>query len=186
MSNVSKKSQKPSKTDEAKNKGGSKRGAVSEKLKKSIKSPNLGGRRPGAGMPRGTKIKRTIEKETALREYRQRIMEHADQLFNSQYANAVGNVFIYRIEEKKDKKGNLRKEHVLVTDPQEVKDVLDGNDGGSGTVGGNYYLVTTAKPDNYAITDMLDRAFGKPTQHTELTGKDGGPIEHKEAKIKLD
>ena len=29
-----------------------------------------------------------------------------------------------------------------------------------------------------AATAILDRAYGKPAQSLELTGKDGGPIEH--------
>lgn len=28
-----------------------------------------------------------------------------------------------------------------------------------------------------AIRELLDRGFGKPTQHTEITGADGGPIQ---------
>lgn len=30
-----------------------------------------------------------------------------------------------------------------------------------------------------AAMAIIDRAYGKPTQPTEITGKDGGPIEHK-------
>lgn len=40
--------------------------------------------------------------------------------------------------------------------------------------------------DMQAIREAYDRVDGKVAQPTELTGKDGGPIEHKEAKIKLD
>lgn len=32
------------------------------------------------------------------------------------------------------------------------------------------------KSDTYAYTAVMDRAFGKPKQQTELTGKDGEPL----------
>lgn len=31
-----------------------------------------------------------------------------------------------------------------------------------------------------AACALLDRGYGKPTQHTELTGAEGGPIQHQE------
>jgi hypothetical protein len=39
-----------------------------------------------------------------------------------------------------------------------------------------YYFLTTKEPNNMAIDSMFNRAFGKPTESHELTGKDGQPL----------
>jgi hypothetical protein len=123
-----------------------------------------GGRRPNSGNKKGKKMPRTIEKIATLKEYQARILKNADKLFNSQFANAVGNVLIYRIDEKEDKKGKIKRIHTLVTNQEEIKNILDDTNGNGGEVNDNFYIITTQKPDNIAISDMLDRAFGKPTQ----------------------
>ena len=87
-----------------------------------------------------------------------------DPLFDSQYSLARGVSFLYKIVEtgKGEKK---KREHVLITDPQEIKDYLDNNlDEEDG-----YYYITTEKPDNNAIRDMLDRTFGKSPQALDVT-----------------
>jgi hypothetical protein len=124
-----------------------------------------GGKRPNSGNKKGKKMPRTIEKIATLKEYQARILKNADKLFNSQFANAVGNVLIYRVDEKEDKKGKITRTHTLVTNPEQIKKILDESNGnGGGKVGDDFFIITTQKPDNMAITDMLDRAFGKPTQ----------------------
>jgi hypothetical protein len=40
-----------------------------------------GGARPGAGMPKGKKLRKTIQKEAALARLRQRIYEDTDELY---------------------------------------------------------------------------------------------------------
>lgn len=131
-----------------------------------IRGTGRGGARPGAGMPKGTKIKRTLEKDEILRAYKERILGKTDYLFTAQFANAVGNMYVYQVVEKK--RGTvMTKEHILVSDPVQIKKILDAHDGESGKVNDNYYIVTVAKPDNQALADMLDRAFGKATQAIE-------------------
>jgi hypothetical protein len=135
-----------------------------------------GGARPGSGMRKGTKLKRTLEKEHIYAEYKQRVMKHADTIFNAQITNAVGNVYIYQVIEEvnEDGKKTGKKKHVLIEDPETIKEVLDENQGQSGLVDEDYFIVTTAKPDNQAIGDMLDRAFGKATQ--TLAGDPENPL----------
>jgi hypothetical protein len=125
-----------------------------------------GGARPGTGMKKGTKLKRTLEKEAIYKEYKNRVMQHADKIFNAQITNAVGNTFIYKVENELNEKGKKtgKRKHVLVTDQALIKEILDENNGESGALGEDYYMITTAKPDNQAIGDMLDRAFGRATQ----------------------
>jgi len=37
-----------------------------------------------------------------------------------------------------------------------------------------------------AATALLDRGYGRPRQSVEMTGKDGGPIEHADVRDRLD
>lgn len=133
-----------------------------------------GGKRDGAGRPVGSISQVTKEKRAAEAELHARIVKAVHRLFNSQLALAEGVTMVFRIDEVgtgKDK----RREHVLVTDTEEIKQVLDENEGGDGTVDDNYYYITTKAPDNKAIDSMLDRAFGKAAINQPL-GDDGEPL----------
>jgi len=134
-----------------------------------------GGFRENAGSKKGTLKKKTIETKIAEEEFRQRVLKNKDKLFNAQFDLALGTTYLYKIVET-GKGDKLKREHVIVTDPNEIKDVLDECDG-DGTVDDTYYYMTTKAPDNKAIDSMLDRTFGKAKQGIELTGKEGGPIE---------
>lgn len=136
-----------------------------------------GGKRPGAGRKKGSKTKKTLEKLAIQEAFNQRVMTQADALFNAQLTLAVGSVQVYRVEETKD--GNkTKREHVLVTNPDEIKKVLDENEGSSGMVEDSYYFVSNLPPDNRAIDSMLNRTLGKPAEKVQHTGEDGGPIQH--------
>lgn len=134
-----------------------------------------GGARPGSGRKPGGKNKETLEREKVLAALRQRIMQKADQILNAQFTLANGMTFLYRIE--KDSEGKNQKAE-LVLDPEEIKTFLDEYaDFGSGTIDDSYYYITTIKPDPQVLDSMLNRAFGKPTEHVEHTGADGEPLE---------
>lgn len=128
--------------------------------KASVQNGKKGGR------PKGSLNKVTLEKRAVLDAFNQRVMLQADALFNAQFSLAVGTQKVFRIDETEDDKGKVKREHVLVTDPDEIKALLDEHDGGNGEVDGSYYYITTAMPDNRAIDSMLNRTFGKPTEHT--------------------
>lgn len=136
-----------------------------------------GGKRPGAGRKKGSRNKKTLEKQAVQEAFNQRVLVQADALFNAQLTLAVGSVRVFRVDEEEGDNGKTKRVHTLVTDPSELKDVLDATNGSSGIVGDDYYLVTNVAPDNRAIDSMLNRALGKPKDSVELTGKDGGPIE---------
>lgn len=130
-----------------------------------------GGRREGAGRPKGSLNKDTLEKKKVEEAFTRRVLNAADRLFNSQLALAEGTTYLYKIVETgsgKDKK----REHVLVTDPDEIKQVLDEAEG-TGIVDDTYYYMTTKAPDNKAIDSLLDRAFGKAVMKLGGTGDDG-------------
>jgi dihydropteroate synthase len=130
-------------------------------------------------MPKGKQTAKTLEKRTTKEAYNQRVMKHVDEIFTAQLANAKGNTYIYEVVEIDIGGGKTKKKHELITNPHIIAQVLDENQGSSGAVDGGYFIVTTEKPDNFAIKDMLDRAFGTATQSVEMSGKDGGAIETK-------
>lgn len=127
-----------------------------------------GGKREGAGRKPGQLEQKTIEKIHVKKAFDQRVMRHADELFLAQYALAVGLTYIYRVEETLLNNGKVKREHILVTDSEEIKRVLDGSDGESGKIGKDFYIVATNAPDNRAIDSLLDRTFGKPQQSVEF------------------
>lgn len=98
-------------------------------------------------------------------------MRHADALFQAQHTLAVGSIRVFRIDEEEDDNGKTKRVHVLVTEPDEIKQVLDEHEGGSGVVGENYYYVSEVPPDNRAIDSLLNRALGKPTEHKVIEKK---------------
>ena len=60
---------------------------------KSFKG-QLGGARPGAGMPKGTITKPKARKMAIEKSFRERVQLHADHLFNAQYDLAVGEKYL--------------------------------------------------------------------------------------------
>lgn len=136
-----------------------------------------GGKRPGAGRKPGSKTKATLEKEKVAEAFNQRVMAKADALFNAQLTLAVGSMKVFRIDETEGEGGKKKREYTHVTDPDEIKRLLDEHDGGNGVVDGAFYYFSEVMPDNRAIDSMLNRALGKPKETLEHGGKDGGAIE---------
>jgi hypothetical protein len=138
-----------------------------------------GGARPGAGRKPGTKNPETLQKEAVLKEFRGRVMNAADVLFNAQLSLARGMSFLYKIEKELiigPKGGESWKKlpPKRVESTIEIESYLNGEIGDTdlddGT-GATYYYITTKEPNNQAIDSMLDRVFGKSAQ--AITGPDG-------------
>lgn len=134
-----------------------------------------GGKRVGAGRKLGSKDKATLEQQKVLEAFNQRVMAKADALFNAQLYLAVGSMKVFRIDETGEGKSKKR-EHVHVTDADEIKVLLDEHDGAPGVVDGVYYYFTDVSPDNRAIDSMLNRALGKPKDTVEHQNPDGSPL----------
>lgn len=115
----------------------------------------------------GSKLLANTNIQEALRRLQQRTARHSDNLWTAQYQKAVGSMMVYRIDEE-EVDGKIKRVHTLVTDPAEIKEVLDEGDGGACTVNNNYYFITDVPPDNKAIDSLLDRAFGKASQFIEV------------------
>ncbi len=150
-------------------------GAQTEKLKKETVRGKNGGARPGAGRPKGSQNRKTKERREAEQEMIQRIIANLHPVLDAQFNLAKGASYLYRIDEVGEGK-NKRREHVLVTDPEEIREFLDENDGAAGTVNDSYYYITTKSPDVRAIDSLLDRVFGRAKQTTELDLPPGLPV----------
>lgn len=150
-----------------------------------------GGARPGSGMKKGQKTKKTLEREIELQRIKQRVFAAVDVIVDGQLSAARGITYLYKIEKDKivGPKGGVSykaKRPEIVTNQLEIESYLAGlidegeaddpNDPAS-----TYYYMTTEKPETSAAHLLLDRAFGKVTQ--AISGPDGGPIEVKTIEV---
>src|ERR1051325_4100142 len=85
-----------------------------------------GGKRPGAGRKKGSKSPATLEREAALKPFREMVIARVKPLFEAQMTLARGVSYMYWIKENPKTGG---KEHILVTDPDEIGDILAQMDG---------------------------------------------------------
>lgn len=130
-----------------------------------------GGKREGAGRKPGRLNDKTLKAMEVKREYLNKVRKSADRLFNAQMNLAEGATMLFRVE--KDSKGNDKKPE-LVTSQAEISQFIEECGGYDGTMNGDtYYFLTTKLPDSRTITDMLDRAMGKPDQKLDLSNEDG-------------
>jgi len=131
------------------------------------------GRKPGG------KNQATIEKDEAKRLFEERILRNIQGLLTSQMNIAKGASYVYRIHKEKGQ----QPVHILVSDPDEIKDFLDELEGGNGTLeqGGDYYYITTKAPENKALDSLIDRVFGK----APLELKHSGEIIHQITGMKI-
>lgn len=146
----------------------------------AIKNGKKGGR------PKGARGIKTLEKEKVLAAVRERIMQNADLILDSQLSIARGVQFLYKIEKElqvgpKGGKRYVKSKPKLVTDQWEIEAYLEGKvDEGDmddeSDPDATYYFITTKEPNNMAMDSMFNRAFGKPTEVHELGGIGGGPI----------
>ena len=121
-----------------------------------------GGARKGSGGVKGKKTQKVLDRMKEKQRILDRITRNADKLYEAQFRLATGVQILFVI--KTDRKGN-RLPAEQVTDPETIAAFLDGE---LDSVDDEYYFIATQKPDNKAIKDMLDRAFGKPVDHVDL------------------
>lgn len=127
-----------------------------------------GGARPGAGKPKGSKHKKTIEREIALKELQQRILEEIRPLLRAQLDTAKGlTVMFQRKKLKNHKTGKYERtgEMVRVQDLNRIEELLEGD-----CTGDDWYYITTKDPNVKALEDLFNRVFGKPKESIELAG----------------
>lgn len=144
-------------------------------VKKSTpkKPKKNGGRRPGAGRPKGKMNARSIEKMAVKKEFEDRVAKQAHQLFNAQVTLALGEQYLFVRYQVKTAKGMRWSKFERVTDPEVMIQYLDGDFKDSKD---QYFMITAAKPDAHAIDSLLDRAFGKAPQNLNIKDDRPDPI----------
>ncbi len=118
-----------------------------------------GGARPGSGRRKGGKNARTIAREAARDYLSQRVQAEIEPLVTAHLEAAKGLQYFFG----KTPDGQW----VRVTDPDMVLACLQAGEG---------FRISAKDPDTRALKDILDREFGRPTEHLELSGEDGGPV----------
>lgn len=130
-----------------------------------------GGRREGAGRPKGRKDPHTIQREAVLAEYRKRVCEQAQRLLDAEMSVAVGCSYLFR-KPKEAPKGQKERKIERVTDEETIRAYLNGELDDDN----DYYFITTEKPDTLTIRGMFDRTFDKPGQRVEVSGDPDQPL----------
>ena len=135
--------------------------------KRSVTSKENGKK---GGRRNGSKNTLTIMKEMELEEFQKLARQRMDALFYSQLTLALGSMSLFRIDEN----SNGGREHVLVTDKNEIGDILSqmhGSKSEGGVYNDVYYYISTKDPDNSALNSILDRAYGRAQQRVDHTTK---------------
>ncbi len=122
-----------------------------------------GGRREGAGRPKGTLAPSTMDKLEARAYLRQRVVASLQDMLDAQIDHAQG--IKYLVARAKNG-GKFEK-----VSPEQLDEMLAGQDDGSIVL-----EVWHKDPSVQAFTDLLNRALDKPADHVEVTGADGGPL----------
>jgi hypothetical protein len=123
-----------------------------------------GGARPGAGRPKGSMNYDTKKRLAIRRAFENRIHHSADILLNAALTKALGESYLYH----RYKVGSGSKERMetdIVTDPETIKDYIDGEL--DNLPDNEYYYISTKPVDMVAVKELYDRAFGKAKETVE-------------------
>ena len=141
-----------------------------------------GGARPGAGKPKGSKHKTTIEREIALEQLRQGVMMELKPVMRAALDSARGLTVMYQKKKVKNKSSGKYErtgELTKVTNQSRVEELLRGDCSGD-----DWYYITTKDPNIASIKELWDRAFGKPKESIEHSG--GIKLSESEDKEKIE
>ncbi len=152
--------------------------------KKSKKKDNKGGKRPGAGRKKGSLNKTTIERNKVLDLAKDIIAGRTRKLIDTQSVLAMGALKVFCIRSHWEGSGKnkklIRDKAFLVENEEDIIKILDyeygdGEDPNKHEHGEDwdYFFVVTKDPENNAINSLLDRTFGRPTEHKVLESTKG-------------
>lgn len=127
-----------------------------------------GGARKGAGKPKGHKSAKTLEKEESRKFMQNYILGILEPILRAQASVARGVQYVYAITTTVDGKGNSHRESTQLTSPGDIQHALNVLNDIEDPDENEYYYITSEKPDLRAIDSMIDRVFGKASQHVEL------------------
>lgn len=114
-----------------------------------------GGKRSGAGRPKGTKDPQTLTKELAREAARRQIIEEQDALIAAQIQHAKGIQHFFLRNEK-------TKQFERVKDPKLIQAALNKGEEGS------FYWIFTKDPSVQAFTELMNRALDKPAEQITI------------------
>lgn len=128
-----------------------------------------GGKRPGAGAPKGCKHQKPREKAEVREVIRQRLTAHADVFVDALVSRAKGVRYFVTRNKKTGK-------YEIVTNPEQVVSALNGEDENTG----EFY---TDKPDVSAIREALDRMIDRPKEQELTVAVKPAPAEMSDAEL---
>lgn len=109
---------------------------------------NHGGKRPGAGRKKGTKLLKTLAKEAAREYVRKTITAHLPALVDAQVANAKGLQYLVYRDKQTGKFERVRS----LEDVDQDAEVIE---------------VWEKDPSVQAFTDLLNRAIDRPKEQVQ-------------------
>lgn len=124
-----------------------------------------GGKRPGAGRPKGSKEPKRLEKEAAREALRQMVTAQMAPLVEAQIANAKGLKFLMVREKETGKFKRVSETMAKGLNPDE--EIIE---------------VWEKDPSVQAFTDLMNRALDKPTEQVNVDGNLKGEMVFKWAK----
>ena len=121
-----------------------------------------GGRRKGAGRPKGSKEVKTLEKEAAREHLRQRVIAEMDGLLDAQFSAAKGIKYLV-VREKSGKFTKLTKDQagIKIASGDEILELWE------------------ERPSTPAFTDLMNRALDKPVEQIQAQHTGGISIRWK-------
>lgn len=120
-----------------------------------------GGKRPGAGRPKGSESPHTLAKRANRERIRALVERDIDPLIQAQKANALG--VSYMILRHKD--GSFAR----ATDVKQIDAAC--------AAGAEAFQIFTQQPNQQSAAMLLGYAADKPVEPVEISGEDGGPLE---------
>lgn len=126
---------------------------------KESKKPK-GGKRPGAGMPKGYVTRKTLDKIAAREEARKLITQALAPMIRAQVASATGIGHVYT----RDKLGKFTR----ITDMRKIDALLS-----SGTEGKAYWIFAK-DPNAQAFKELMDRALDRSKEQPQELEHSGG------------
>ena len=122
-----------------------------------------GGKRKGAGRPKGTPDPHTRSKQATEDAYRTFMAQEQEALWRAQRERALG-VFVLLVQTDE---GTVR-----VTDPDHIAEIVQTPNVRGKTV----WLIEAQAPDAALVKEINNRTMGVPTQLHEVGTTDGAPL----------
>lgn len=122
-----------------------------------------GGKRKGAGRPKGSKSPATFEKEALRQALRLEVQANVKPMVAAQIANAIGIKYLVARERKGGKFVRLSE--------AKVKEILDGKESEHEVI-----EVWEKDPSIQAFTDLLNRTIDKPAEVVDATLSHSGTV----------